>query len=130
MRLFKACIASRIPDALFHATNVNEGTNDGDIMEMGLNLAQDVKQYINEWCPGAELARLSFIGHSLGGLVIRAALPLLAEYKAKMHLYMSLSSPHLGYSFNSNGLVKFGLWVMKKFKKNSIMKQLTLADAK
>ncbi len=47
-----------------------------------------------------------------------------------MHLYMSLSSPHLGYSFNSNGLVKFGLWILKKFKKNNVMKQLTLADAK
>lgn len=62
--------------------------------------------------------------------MIRAALPLLSEFKTKMHLYMSLSSPHLGYSFNSNGLVRFGLWVMKKFKKNTIMKQLTLTDGK
>ncbi len=122
MRIFKACIASRIPEALFHCTSINEGQQDGDIMEMGLRLAQDVKQYVNEWCPGSELGRMSFIGHSLGGLVIRAALPLLFDYKAKMHMYMSLSSPHLGYSFNSNGIVRFGLWVMKKFKKNSIMK--------
>lgn len=43
MRVFKACIASRIPDALFHSTTVNEGIQDGDIMEMGMRLAQDVK---------------------------------------------------------------------------------------
>lgn len=96
--------------------------NDGDIMEMGVRLAQDVKAFISEWCPGEELGRISFIGHSLGGLVIRAALPYLEEYSDKMHLYMSLSSPHLGYSFNNNGLVKFGLWVLKKFKKNQVMK--------
>ena len=91
-------------------------------MEMGVRLARDVKGYIDEWCPGNELSRLSFIGHSIGGLVIRAALPYLQSYRSKLHLYMSLSSPHLGYSFNNNGLVKFGLWILKKFKKNNVMK--------
>ena len=122
MRIFKACIAERVPDALFLSSSANEGVGDGDIMEMGVRLAQDVRQFIAEWCPGNELAKISFIGHSLGGLVIRAALPYLEEISNKMHLYMSLSSPHLGYSFNSNGLVKLGLWVLKKFKKNNVMK--------
>ena len=31
-------------------------------------------------CPGKILGKLSFIGHSLGGIIIRASLPYLAEF--------------------------------------------------
>ena len=43
---------------------------------------------------------MSFIGHSIGGLIIRAALPHLAEYAPKFFTYISLGSPHLGYMYN------------------------------
>ena len=49
-------------------------------MEMGERLATEVKQYIISFCPASCLSKISFIGHSLGGLIIRAALPHLAEY--------------------------------------------------
>ena len=44
------------------------------------------------------VARLSFIGHSLGGIIVRAALthPLLRQHRAKFHTFCSLGSPHLG----------------------------------
>lgn len=42
------------------------------------------------------IIKISFIGHSLGGIVIRAALPHLSNIKDLMCTYMSLSSPHLG----------------------------------
>jgi len=45
---------------------------------MGARLAEEVDDYISENCQ-KELERLSFIGHSMGGLVIRTALPLLTE---------------------------------------------------
>lgn len=41
---------------------------------MGKRVAEEVRKYIHEWCPGRELGRLSFIGHSLGGVIIRSAL--------------------------------------------------------
>ena len=43
----------------------------------------------------------SFIGHSMGGIITRAALahPLLRKYRPKMHTYCSLGSPHLGYIY-------------------------------
>ena len=34
----------------------------------------------NSRCPGKVLGKLSFVGHSLGGVIIRASLPYLAEY--------------------------------------------------
>ena len=53
MRIFKACIAQMLPDALFLSSGANEGVSDGDVMEMGVRLAKDVKAYIDEWCPGS-----------------------------------------------------------------------------
>jgi len=49
-------------------------------MELGLNLSREVVNYVIEWCPNNSLGRLSFIGHSLGGLIIRAALPHLSKF--------------------------------------------------
>jgi hypothetical protein len=42
---------------------------------MGNRLAVEIKSYIIENFPNNTLGRLSFVGHSLGGLKIRAALP-------------------------------------------------------
>jgi len=42
---------------------------------MGERLANEVKTFIAENFPQNSLSKLSFIGHSLGGVKIRAALP-------------------------------------------------------
>ena len=44
--------------------------------------------------------RISFIGHSLGGLIIRACLPELEKFSRKMWAFVTLSSPHLGYLYS------------------------------
>lgn len=54
------------------------------------------------------IIRISFIGHSLGGLIIRAALPHLSKYQDRFYSYVSLSSPHLGYISNSNKVIDTG----------------------
>jgi alpha-beta hydrolase superfamily lysophospholipase len=73
---------------------------------------------------------LTFIGHSLGGLIIRAALPLLDKYKDKMYGYMSLCSPHLGYMYKSSKLFTTGMWVLKAWKKSVVLNQLSMTDSK
>lgn len=95
---------------------------------MGRRLSDEVYRFIRDWCPGNSLARISFIGHSLGGLIIRSALPHLHTMKDKMHLYISFSSPHLGYMQNSSKLVNAGIWVLKKLKKSRCLKQLSMTD--
>ena len=52
----------------------------------------------------------SFIGHSLGNLIIRSALPRtgMATLINKLHTFLSLSGPHLGTLYNSSGLVNMG----------------------
>lgn len=88
---------------------------------MGERLAEEVKNYISTFCPLACLTKISFIGHSLGGLIIRAALPYLEEFKEKFYTYMSLSSPHLGYMYNSNKLFGAGMWFLKKWRKSKAL---------
>ena len=105
------------PDAIFLSSSSNEDQTEGDIMEMGERLANEVRQYIQSFCPVSCLARISFIGHSLGGIIIRAALPHLEEFKDKFYTYMSLSSPHLGYMYNSSKLFDAGMWFFKKWRK-------------
>jgi predicted alpha/beta superfamily hydrolase len=41
---------------------------------MGLKLASEVKEFIEDNCPSNTLGRISFIGHSLGGIIIRSGL--------------------------------------------------------
>jgi len=77
------------------------------------------------------LAKVSFIGHSLGGLIIRAALPhLIGDLKDKFYTYISLSSPHMGYMYNSNKLFDAGMWFLKKWRKSKCLMQLSMTDSK
>jgi len=102
MRTFKNYVMMKNPKVMCYSSQANEEATEGSIERMGKNLAKEMRQYIKEWCYAKDkvtmyLHRLSFIGHSLGGIIIRAALPYLEDYKELMYGYLSLGSPHLGY---------------------------------
>ena len=59
---------------------------------MGKYLSDEIKNYIATWSYTDKLV-ISFIGHSLGGLIIRAALPYL---DFEFHTFLTLGTPHLG----------------------------------
>lgn len=129
MRLMKNNIALQFPDAVFLSSSCNEDNTEGDITEMGIRLAQEVVNYICDWCPGTALGRLSFISHSLGGLITRAALPLLHEYSSKMFTFMSFSSAHLGIFQDKISLFNTGFWVFKKWRQSTFLQQVSMTDA-
>jgi predicted alpha/beta hydrolase family esterase len=84
---------------------------------MGVNLAFEVEDYIDtlkKKDSNFKLGKISFIGHSLGGLIIRAALKHLKFYKHKMHGLMTFATPHLGSIKHNNKLIHSAMWVMKK----------------
>lgn len=62
----------------------------------------------------------SFIGHSLGNLIIRSVLtrPRFKYYLSKLHTFLSLSGPHLGTLYNSSALVNTGKSFLFSIKKN------------
>ena len=117
---------------MFLVSQSNEKDTDARIEELGARLAQEVREHIllymnvtnlqNGSKAQVHLSKLTFIGHSLGGIIVREALKHLWPYKNKMHGYISLGSPHLGYMYNSNSLVNAGLWLLKKFKQSDSLK--------
>ena len=74
--------------------------------------------------------KISFIGHSLGGLIIRAALPELSSIKDRLHIYVSFGTAHLGYLFTDSSLIKTGMWVLKSWRKAVSLEQMSFTDEK
>lgn len=52
------------------------------------------------------------------------------ELRDKFFTYMSLSSPHLGYMYNSSKLFDAGMWFLKKWRKSKCLLQLSMTDSK
>jgi predicted alpha/beta superfamily hydrolase len=73
---------------------------------------------------------MSFIGHSLGGVIIRASLRYLQLYKNSFHCYVSIASPHMGYLYHTSTIVTTSMWVMNQVKKDQSMIELALSDNK
>ncbi|XP_017876315.2 protein FAM135A-like [Ceratina calcarata] len=75
--------------------------------------------------------KVSFIGHSLGTIIIRSALtrPELRPLLPRLHTFLSLSGPHLGTLYNTSGLVNAGMWFIQKVKKSGSLLQLAMKDA-
>ena len=68
------------------------------------------------------------MGHSMGGLIIRAALPRLEKYKKNFHSLVTLSSPHLGYTYSNSKLIDVGLWFLNNVKKCTSIKEMNMND--
>ena len=52
----------------------------------------------------------SFVGHSLGNLIIRAALtdPAMLIFRRELYTYLSLAAPHCGLAYCESKLVNMG----------------------
>ncbi|KAL5703698.1 hypothetical protein ACHQM5_022223 [Ranunculus cassubicifolius] len=116
---------------------INEERTSGDIREMGARLAEEVISFIKRKiekfsrCGGFRDMKLSFVGHSIGNVIIRTALTesKMEPFLKYLYTYMSVSGPHLGYLYSSNSLFNSGLWLIKKLKATHCIHQLTLTDA-
>ncbi len=128
MRIIKNEIGLINPSIVFLPSQANQEDTGCDVIQMGKKLATEVKTYIKEWNNGLIFKKISFIGHSIGGVIIRAALPNLEEFKDKFWFYISLSSPHLGYVFSDSTLIKTGMWVLKKWKASKSLEQFMQND--
>lgn len=128
MRLMKNNLALLYPTAVFLSSTANEDNTEGDISEMGIRLAQEVVNYICDWCPHGALGRLSFVAHSMGGLIARAALPLLHEYSSKMWTFMTFSTSHLGLFQDRISLFNTGFWVLKQWRRCLFLSQVSMTD--
>lgn len=75
---------------MFLASQSNEKDTDLRIEELGRRLAQEVRDFIFSYLSGFQMinglrtqvamSKLTFIGHSLGGIIVRQALKHLQSY--------------------------------------------------
>jgi Putative serine esterase (DUF676) len=128
LRIIKSYISLHYPYHKFLFSKKNQSNTKENILDMGKILANEVKSFIKVELYHFPPTKISFIGHSLGGLIIRAALPYLSEYKPKFHLFMSLSTPHLGIMYNNSSLVSTGIWFLNAFTTSKSLQQLSMND--
>jgi hypothetical protein len=116
-------------------SSANSDHAEDSIVLMGRRLAEEVVTFITTQCSiqsPEELRGLSFVAHSLGGLVARAALEHLEEYSQRMHLFLTLATPHLGYAKQtqiSGWIVNAAVQILRKLDTTSAcLKELTHSD--
>lgn len=117
-------------------SEVNEDKTSGDFREMGLRLAQEVVSFVKKKMDKISKSgslrsiKLSFVGHSIGNVIIRTALTesIMEPFLRYLYTYVSISGPHLGYLYSSNSLFNSGLWLLKKLKGTQCIHQLTFTD--
>lgn len=98
LRLIRTYLELALPGARldFLMSEQNQESTFDDIEVMTEQLIQEIVDHIDAY--GLEPDRISFIGHSLGNLIIRSAVAHanFKPYVSKLHTYLSLSGPHLG----------------------------------
>lgn len=117
-------------------SNSGEPKSGESIDKMGVRLANEIEEFCRSYIPSvlcttcASSPRVSFIGHSAGGLIIRRCLeePSMRPLLSKLHVYMSLATPHMGTLFAESQLVATGMWAMLKYGKSQLLRELRLED--
>nr|CAD7266504.1 unnamed protein product [Timema shepardi] len=131
LRLIKTYLELGLPGAnleFLMSERNQQGDTFSDFETMTDKLVGEILYHV-EAC-GLNPTKISFIGHSLGNIIIRSAItrPQMKHLLPKLHTFLSLSGPHLGTLYNNSGLVNMGMWFMQKWKKSGSLLQLALRD--
>ncbi|KAG5831019.1 hypothetical protein ANANG_G00299420 [Anguilla anguilla] len=130
LRLVKTYLELGLPGAHidFLMSERNQNDTFADFNAMTDRLLEEILQHVRLY--HLTVSRISFVGHSLGNLIVRSVLtrPGFRCYLSRLHTFLSLSGPHLGTLYNSSALVNTGLWFMQKWKKSGSLLQLTCRD--
>ncbi|OAF65464.1 hypothetical protein A3Q56_06830, partial [Intoshia linei] len=111
----------------FLMSNSNEGNTDQNLILQGTRLADEIIYYSDNF----NVEKLSFIGHSMGNLIIRSAINSykFSHFQRLFHTYISIGGPHLGLNYTGSKLVKAGVWCIQKLLKSYSMSQMTMNDS-
>ena len=135
---------SHLNNALPHSylfSDANSKNSYGDLLVMGVLLAEEIREHIAKVSPDqfssfyssgktrANVQRITIIAHSQGGLVARAALKHLIEFKEAFDTFITFSTPHLGVRYLDHGLLMPGiLWAANMVGYSKALDQLMLKD--
>ena len=127
LRSLRSILQYYSPETVFLLSEENENDTKQSIEKMGKRLAREITAFI-EYYTDRENIKISLIGHSLGGLIIRASLPYLKKYKKKFQTLITFGTPHLGCSSN-NFLVSTGLKILSKLKDYESVREMCIGDS-
>eukprot|EP00090_Calanus_glacialis_P010228 TRINITY_DN18611_c0_g1_i1.p1 TRINITY_DN18611_c0_g1~~TRINITY_DN18611_c0_g1_i1.p1 ORF type:complete len:1338 (-),score=331.89 TRINITY_DN18611_c0_g1_i1:1056-4637(-) len=130
LRLVKTYLEMALPSSNldFLMSEINQMDTFLSFEDMTKKLVNEIMYHVKT-CD-LNIGKISFIGHSLGCILIRSAIqrPELVNFSKKFHTFLSLSGPHIGTMYNNSGLVNAGMWVMQRWKKSGSLQQLALKD--
>ena len=118
----------------FHMSVQNQEKTFESFSAQGERLALEVTDYIDITYKGNNdmfLDRLSFVGHSMGNIVIRSAImhPSMEKFWKHLWSYTSISGPHLGYLYSDNFFVKSGMKFLERLGDSESLAQLSMKDS-
>ncbi|KAK8800703.1 hypothetical protein WA158_000028 [Blastocystis sp. Blastoise] len=104
LRFLADCFSFIYPHLHLYLCKSCESISDKQIEIQGQEVAKEINDYlikIRDEYGSLENLHISFIGHSIGGLVIKYALtlPILQSYIPCLYNYISFNTPHMGYLF-------------------------------
>jgi len=136
MRLIQSYVKLLFPKAIVFNARSNQENSSLPIAIMGERLADEIQNYVTRNCPALGNAnpnygRISFIGHSIGSIIIRAAIStqIFHPFRPKLHTFITLNSSHCGNKYLNSTLISSGIWTIMQMQKTSLLEQLQLADA-
>lgn len=124
-----SCILRHSPKTKIHSCESIENIHDKGVFELGEIVAKECKSAIDKQIAINRFGKISFVGFSFGGLIFRAAIEHLGEYKKHFHSYVSLASPHFGCVYSESTLFSMGIWAFSKFTSSPIIQELRFGDA-
>lgn len=130
LRLYRIFLQLSLPQVHFDFLMAQSNQKDtfSDFNVMTSNLLDEILEYISDM-PTLPY-KISFIGHSLGSIVIRSLVtrPEFAHLQHKLHLFLSICGPHLGTRYQ-NGIISMGMWAVRRWYNSKSLLQLSLKDA-
>lgn len=106
---------------------------EASLVELASLAAQEISGHLQALrCQAREgLRRVSFLGHSVGALVLRLAFrnPLLTPFTRFFHLFLSLNAPHCGVTFSKRP-IDWGSRFLAFVNSSQLVDELLLKDDK
>ncbi|ULU12520.1 hypothetical protein L3Y34_015647 [Caenorhabditis briggsae] len=112
-------------------SSANRSQTWADITTMAHNLLSEVREHVEE--ARCDIQRISFMAHSLGGVIVRSAIGLAPEVEMqwmvdRCYTLMTINSPHLGLAYVPKH-IHWGVQIVKWWKKSRSMEQLSFRDS-
>ena len=130
LRLYRIFLQLALPQVRFDFLMAQSNQSDTfcDFNRMTDLLLEEITEYVRDM--PSPPSKVSFIGHSLGSIVVRSLVtrPEFSFLQPKLHLFLSICSPHLGTRLQT-GIVSLGMWAVRRWYNSKSLLQLSIKDA-